>query len=150
MAFSGEYEHKLDSKFRLTVPADYREELTDGVVLVRGMDHCIEAFTPEEHDRESERADQAATGRRIQRARQQLLNAGFHLQLDPQGRITLPSPLREWAQIDQKVTVCGNRRSFRVWDPARWNEYLLEDGMAYALADEDLDDRDVAVVAGGD
>ncbi|MDX1511120.1 MAG: hypothetical protein R3249_07220 [Nitriliruptorales bacterium] len=150
MAFGGEYEHKLDEKFRLTVPADYRDQLADGVVLVRGMDGCIEAFTPDEHERECERAERAGSGRRLQRARQQLLNAGFHLQLDPQGRITLPSPLRDWARIEQKVTVCGNRRSFRVWDPGRWTEYLLDDGMAYARADEELDAGVAVDAASGD
>lgn len=139
MAFSGEFEHKLDGKFRLTVPASYRDQLEDGVVLVRGMDKCIDVYPPDEHERECEKADRASPGLQLQRTRQQILNAGVHTQLDPQGRITLPKGLRKWAGITQEVTVLGNRRTFRVWDPDRWDQFLDEEGTRYAEVDVDLD-----------
>lgn len=136
MAFRGHYEHSLDAKNRVTVPAKFRPALSDGLVLARAFEPCIAVWTPDGWERFTQNFLESLNpfserARRLQR----FFHAGsFDSELDSAGRIMLPQPLMEYAQIKKEVTVTGNLGSFEIWDTERWNGYE-SDLAKTALAD---------------
>jgi MraZ protein len=125
LAFLGEYEHTLDAKKRLTVPARFRAALSDGVILARSLDPCVSIYTPQGWERFAgawlrprDPFDEEA--RRVQR----YFHAGsFDTALDAAGRIMLPPPLIEHASLRKEVVVVGCDDWIEVWDRERWLSY---------------------------
>lgn len=128
MAFRGHYEHTLDAKNRLTVPARFRAALADGVVLARGFEPCVSVWTPEGWDefvtRSLDRLDSfSGQARKLQR----FFNAGsFDTEIDSAGRIMLVAPLIEHGSLVREVSVVGNNASFEIWDRPTWARYERE------------------------
>jgi MraZ protein len=128
LAFRGQYEHTLDAKNRLTIPAKFRAALSGGVVLARSLDPCVSIWTPEGWDDYTVRALRSRDpfspeARELQR----FFHAGsFDSQLDAAGRIMLPPPLIGHAALHKEVVVIGNGDSIEVWDAARWQRHSLE------------------------
>ena len=124
MAFRGHYEHSLDAKNRLSIPAKFRASFSSGVVLAKDADPCIAAWTPEAHE---ETVSSALGGlnplgsRRKQLQRFYQSNA-FDLELDSAGRVTLPGQLIGHAGIEKDVMVVGVGDHLEIWDQGRWQE----------------------------
>jgi MraZ protein len=134
LAFLGQYEHTLDAKNRLTIPARFRAALSDGVILSRSIDPCVSIYTPGGWDqfasqwlRTRDPFDQMA--RRVQRG---LLAYSFDTALDAAGRIMLPPPLIEHAKLGKNVVVLGCDGWIEVWDRDRWRAYEQETDVAEA------------------
>ena len=107
----GEYEHTLDDKNRLTLPAKFRQALGGGVVVTRGMDGCLFVFTHEGWDSfVSDRLEGLNT----------------FSDVDKQGRIMLPQPLIEHASLGREVVVAGIRDHVEIWDRTAWRKQLDE------------------------
>lgn len=136
MAFLGTYEHSLDAKNRLTVPARFRAELADGVVLAKGIEPCVAIWTPEGFREFTQDAlgDAHRLDRRAQRLRRFFNASAFEARLDGAHRVMLPPPLIEYARLAKEVVVIGNEQSLEVWDRGTWARY--EDGSA---PDSDID-----------
>jgi MraZ protein len=126
LAFRGHYEYTLDAKNRLTIPAKFRAALSDGVVLAKSLEACVEIWTPEGWERFSERAMGSRdpfnpAARRLGR----YFHAGsYDAQLDAAGRIMLPPPLIEHANLRKELVVIGNGESIEVWAPEDWRLYM--------------------------
>lgn len=121
--FFGEYTYKVDEKGRLPLPPHFRECLKDGLVILPGMEKCL-TICPV---RDWIKLAQSLTGsgmlgsskmRRLNRA---LFANAFHLNLDRQGRLSIPPPLREYAGIEDEVVVCGANGYIEVWDKGLWS-----------------------------
>lgn len=141
MAFRGHYEYTLDAKNRLTIPAKFRAALSDGVVLAKSLEACVGIWTPEGWERFSERA---MGSRDPFDPRARLLGRYFHAgsydsQLDAAGRIMLPPPLIEHADLQKELVVIGNGESIEVWAPEGWRLYT-----------QDVDIQDEAARLAGD
>jgi MraZ protein len=126
LAFRGHYEYTLDAKNRLTIPAKFRAALSDGVVLAKSLEACVQIWTPEGWERFSERA---MGSRDPFNASARLLERYFHAgsydaQLDAAGRIMLPPPLIEHANLRKELVVIGNGESIEVWAPEGWRLYM--------------------------
>lgn len=135
--FLGEYQHTLDGKGRLILPARFRDRLTGGVVLTIGDDRCIDVFPHAEYERQVQRlqAEVEAGTRSVQRLR--IFSArAFEEVADGQGRITIPQKLREYARLDRELTVTGAVSRIQVWDRAIWEEYEAAAEEAFADGDE--------------
>ncbi|MEN3341615.1 MAG: transcriptional regulator MraZ [Actinomycetota bacterium] len=134
----GEHEHSLDDKNRLTLPARFRQAFGDGIVVTRGMDGCLFAFTLPEWERLVER--RLATldllskeGRRIHRF---FFSAAIETELDKQGRLGLPPALLEHAKLGRDVVVAGVHDHLEIWDRAAWQRELGEvEGSAEHVAE---------------
>ena len=125
LAFHGTFEHSLDAKNRLTVPARFRAALAGGVFLVQGSDPCISLYPASTYE--------ALTGAALQglnplssQARE--LKRMFHAwatdtELDSAGRVMLPPGHREHAGIDRQVMIVGAGESLELWDLDAWREY---------------------------
>jgi MraZ protein len=123
--FLGEYEHNLDDKGRLAVPARFREELGEGVVITRGFDHCLMGFPRPRWEELAERVSGLSLGHGDARNMRRLLFSGAaDIQLDRQGRILIPQNLREYAGLSEQVIVAGLNTHFEIWSGERWHEVL--------------------------
>ncbi len=121
--FLGEYNYKLDEKGRVPVPPKFRGELRDGIILVPGPEKCIIAFTPEEWKKISENLHTGTlASNKMRKLNRALFSAAFHLNLDGQGRIALPVPLRTFAGIGEEVVITGANTYLEIWDKALWEE----------------------------
>ena len=122
MAFRGHYEHSLDSKNRLSIPARFRAAFSSGVVLAKDPETCVAVWTPETHEAIIERAlgglnPMGAEYRKLSRFHQ---GNSFEVELDASGRVTLPPPLLAHAMIEKEVVVVGVGDHLEVWGRERW------------------------------
>ena len=133
----GEHDHSLDDKNRLTLPAKLREGLGDGVVVTRGMDGCLYAYSAEDWQGLAERIrgldPLSREGRMMQR---HFFSGAVRGELDKQGRMVLPASLLEAAGIQREVTVAGVFDHLEIWDRAKWRVHRHEvEGSAEDVAE---------------
>ena len=125
MPFHGTFEHSLDAKNRLTVPATFRGELSGRVIVAKGVEPCIAVYAPAAYESFTRaqlgvRSPASADYRRIQRF--YAANA-FPAELDSAGRIVLPPGLMEHARLERDVVVIGADDRFEVWNRGEWDRY---------------------------
>jgi MraZ protein len=133
----GEHDHSLDDKNRLTLPAKFREDFGDGVIVTRGMDGCLYAYAPEEWSRHADEIQALNSltreGRMMQR---HFFSSAVRADLDKQGRMVLPTGLLEVAGIQREVTVAGVYDHLEIWDRAKWRAHKHEvEGSAEDVAE---------------
>jgi MraZ protein len=141
----GEFEHTIDDKNRLTLPAKFREALSGGVVLTRGMDGCLYCYPRAEWERSVEgRLAGLDPLDREARVMQRYFFAGAsEAEPDKQGRIMVPSTLAEHAGIGREVVVAGLRDHLEIWDRQSWRKHLREiEGSAEHVAERLATKRD--------
>lgn len=135
--FLGEYQHQLDSKGRLILPAAFREQLSEGLVMTVGMDHCLTVHTLADWARVREGLRVLKPTERSQRAFARVLTSSAHAEeLDKQGRVTIPARLRDYAHLSGGVTVVGADSRIELWDTVRWTEYRDSAFEAFAETEE--------------
>jgi MraZ protein len=122
LAFRGHYEHSLDAKNRLSVPARFRAAFSSGVVLAKDPETCVAVWTPETHESIIDRAlgglnPMGSEYRKLSRFYQ---GNSFEAELDGTGRVTLPSQLLGHASIEKDVVVVGVGDHLEVWARERW------------------------------
>lgn len=134
--FLGTYTPRMDEKARLILPAKYREELANGLVLTRGQERCIYVFSTEEFKNVHHQMRQAPLTSRQARDYIRVFLSGASDEIpDKQGRITVPAALREYAGLDRDVTVIGAGDRAEIWDTTAWNEYLEEKESEFSSTD---------------
>ncbi len=137
--FLGTYTPRLDEKSRLILPAKFRDELSDGVVLTRGQERCVYVFSMEEFHRVHEQMREAPLSSRQARDYIRVFLSGASDEKpDKQGRITIPAPLREYAGLDRDVAVIGAGTRAEIWDQTAWSDYLSEQESAFSETDEEV------------
>jgi len=135
--FLGTHTPKLDEKGRLILPAKYRDELSDGLVITRFQERCLAIWPTAKFVEVTETVRNAATSQQHVRDYQRMLASGAsHETPDKQGRITLPSHLRAYAGLDKDCVVVGAITRVEVWDAAAWAEYSAEKESAFAELNE--------------
>ena len=134
--FLGEYEYRLDQKGRVAIPPKSRGDFQDGIVVTRGYDNCIVAYTAATWGRLAEEyASLSGTDQGARRLNRLVFSSAFRLNLDRMGRIGLPTPLRDYAQIDEEVVVAGVGRHLEIWSKDLWQqERELMEGQAAEIA----------------
>ena len=127
MAFRGSYEHTLDDRGRVALPARYRHEFAEGVVLTLGEDGCIEVYTPGGFaDMSDLAAADPATTLHGRRSRRRFDAQSWDTELDRQGRILIPAKFREAAALEGPLVIAGRRECLEIWSPQRWERELRE------------------------
>jgi MraZ protein len=124
----GEYEHTLDDKNRLTLPAKFREQFAGGIVLTRGIDGCLNAYTRTDWERLVESRlgtldPLSKEGRMMQR---HFFSGAAEAIPDRQGRVMVPAALIESARLSRELVVAGVYDHLEIWDRAAWREQLRE------------------------
>jgi MraZ protein len=120
--FFGEFEYKVDDKGRVPVPPRFREELHAGVVLAPGPEKCISAYPLSEWKKlaNSFTGNGPMSPSKLRRLTRALFATAFTLDIDAQGRIALPSVLREYAGIGDEIVVAGVNTYLEMWNKERW------------------------------
>jgi MraZ protein len=134
--FLGEFQHSLDAKGRVILPAKYRDQLADGAFVTKGRGGCLAVFTPEEFEVvATEIREQSKRGGRELNAARSFFGGTAEVRPDKQGRVALPSNLRDYAGLDREVVLVGLFSRIEIWDRARWHE--LDQAGALALSESD-------------
>jgi MraZ protein len=134
----GEFEHTIDDKNRLTLPARFRERFAEGIVVTRGIDRCLEAYTREGWQRlvETRIASLDPLSQESRRMRRYFFSAAQDAELDRQGRLMLPAPLIDHAKLGREVVVAGVHDHLEIWNRAAWRAELAEvEGSAEHVAE---------------
>ena len=120
----GQYEHTIDIKKRLALPAKFRGELGDKVVITRGVDGCLFVYTLQKWQIESEKWSQLTISQTEARSFVRMMLAGaMEVALDKLGRILVPDYLKQYAGLKKKVVICGLSSRLEVWDYDKWETY---------------------------
>ena len=126
----GEYEHSIDAKGRLIVPAKFREQLGMEFVVTKGIDGCLYGYPLKEwgevEEKFRERGSMDKDSRKFARF---FFGGAASCEVDKQGRILLPATLREFAGLKKEVVFAGNLNHIEIWDAAKWNEISNFDDM---------------------
>jgi MraZ protein len=138
--FRGTFDHTLDAKNRLTVPARYRAALADGVVLAMPVDlkPCVGVWRPAEYESYTSRAlsELSPLSPRLTELGRFFYGSSHDVELDAAGRIMIPTSLRESAKLLKDVIVVGVGDRLELWDKGTWNEHrsTLLSGVAEVTA----------------
>ena len=136
--FLGTHSPRLDDKGRLFLPAKFRDELAEGIVITKGQERCLYVFPMAEFQRVTEAMSQAPVTQKAVRDYSRVFFASASDEVpDKQGRITIPPALREYAGLTQQVAVVGADTHFELWDAAAWDRYVAEKEPAFADLDQD-------------
>jgi len=125
--FYGEYEHSLDRKSRVIIPAKFREAFKDHYVekffVTRGLDGCLFLFTEEEWRKQEQKFKSLSFTKKEARKFNRLFFSGAsEIICDNQGRILIPQYLKDYAHIQKDVIIIGVSNRIEIWDKARWKE----------------------------
>jgi MraZ protein len=125
--FLGEFEHSIDDKGRLAVPARFRPALEDGLVMTRGVERCLVIYDPDSWRAVSDRVRNLnqwqADARRMQR---HFFSGAQPAQPDKLGRVVIPQFLRTYAQLETEVVVVGVDDRIEVWSRGDWERQRSE------------------------
>jgi MraZ protein len=152
--FLGEFDHSVDSKGRIAIPARFRSKIANGAVLTRGVDPCLYVYPMETWEQKAATLDTTiADPNQLRYVERHFFGGAFELELDTQGRIVLPARFRTYAGLNGangstgntrrngersgngegrtngvsvEALVIGARERFEIWSPARWEAYLAE------------------------
>ncbi len=119
--FFGEFEYKIDEKGRVPIPPKFRSALREGVILTPGLEKCITIYPLPEWKKAANALTTGTGGpskmRRLSRA---IFATAFNLDIDRQGRVVLPVPLRQYASIEDDVVIAGVNNYLELWDKGLW------------------------------
>ncbi len=125
--FLGRYTHNIDSKGRLTVPARFREYLSEGAYISQGFDHNLMVLTTAAFEQLSKTINQMSITDPTNRQLKRLIFAGAdRVELDRVGRIRIPQFLRQVASLDGEVVLIGVGDYFEIWSPEAWSPLAAE------------------------
>ena len=119
--FFGEFEYKVDEKGRVPIPPRFRRGLKEGVVLTPGTEKCITAYPLSEWKKlAATLTTSSVTRSKLRRLNRAIFATAFSLNIDGQGRIALPIPLRQYAGIEEEVVIAGANNYLELWNKEQW------------------------------
>jgi MraZ protein len=121
--FLGEYEHTIDVKGRMAVPAKFRAQMDRGAVVSKGMGTCLSVYTVEHWEQRSNELVAGMSSDDLRDFERRIYPSASEIELDAQGRMVIPAKLRAYANLKNEVTVAGVRDHFEIWDRATWQAY---------------------------
>ena len=120
----GEYRHNIDTKGRMIVPSKLREELGEEFVLTRGLDGCLFGYPMSEWQNLESKLNEMPLAKKDARTFVRFFySAATECELDKQGRINIPSTLRNYATLTKECVVIGVSNRIEIWDEERWQEF---------------------------
>jgi len=121
--FFGRFEHTIDGKGRVILPAKFRGHFEHGGYLTQHLEGCLALWTPDQFDSQLVLMQERANSSRSQRNQARYWASTSHeLEIDRQGRMMIPARLRAFAALEGDVLVLGAINRIELWDPHRWEE----------------------------
>ncbi|HWH29704.1 MAG TPA: division/cell wall cluster transcriptional repressor MraZ [Mycobacteriales bacterium] len=137
--FLGTHTPRLDDKGRLFLPARFRDELAEGVVITKGQERCLYVFRRADFAAHGEQLAQAPlSAKRARDYSRMFFASAFDDVPDRQGRVTVPAPLRTYAGLQRDCVVVGANTRLEIWDADAWRAYEAEQEQAFAEQDEEV------------
>lgn len=139
--FIGEYRHNIDAKGRIIIPAKFRAQLAENMIVTKGLDGCLTIYSPEEWAVILEELKKLPQTKRESRKYVHMITAkAAECELDSQGRILLPVPLIEEADIKKECVVVGVADHVEIWAKERWDAYYDDASSSFEDIAEELTD----------
>ena len=127
----GEYEHSLDTKSRLIMPAKLREDVGEKFIITKGLDGCLFGFSKQEWENFEEKLKTLPlTNKNARDSVRFFLSGAIVEELDKQGRFLIPANLKEYANLDKEVVITGVGTRIEIWDKAKWKAYNSEENLS--------------------
>jgi len=121
--FFGEFDYRIDEKGRVPIPTRFRRALKEGVVLTQGIEKCVTAYPLDEwKNLAATLTSGSITPSKMRRLSRAIFATAFSINIDGQGRVTIPVPLREYAEIVNEVVIVGANTYLEIWNKAHWEE----------------------------
>ena len=122
--FIGEFKHNLDSKGRIAMPVKFRNKLTGGAIITRGLDRCLFVFGNKDWEILAQKIIALPLSQANSRAFSRLMLAGaMDVDIDKQGRILIPDYWREYAGLKKEAVFTGLYNRIEIWDSENWKQY---------------------------
>ena len=117
----GEYEHSLDAKGRIIMPAKFRDDIGDKFIVTKGLDGCLFAFSKEEWTKFEEKLSTLPISNKDARTFTRFFFAGaIDCELDKQGRFLISAALREFAGFNKDIVIVGMNSRIEIWSKEKW------------------------------
>lgn len=130
--YIGEYQHSVDSKARLIIPAKFREYLGDKFIMTKGLDNCLFVYEMSEWEIiESKLKKLPLTSKNARAFMRFIFSGATECEADKQGRILIPNSLREHAAIEKDVVTIGVGNRLEIWSKEVWDNYNNDDSLSY-------------------
>lgn len=136
--FIGEYQHTLDNKGRLIIPSKFRDELGESFIVTKGLDNCLFVYSKDEWSSLEEKLKLLPLTRKDARAFVRFFFSGAtECELDKQGRVLIPSNLREHCKLEKEAVVIGVATRVEIWSKEEWDLYNDDENLSYeAIAEK--------------
>lgn len=140
MLFLGRHDYSMDERGRVPIPPKFREALVRGVILTYGTpDHCVRAYPADTFEEQANLfLNEPGMGRQGRVLRRALFARAYPAELDRQGRVLVPPPLRRFAGLEGSVVVVGTGEFMEIWDSTSFDETLTEEEEEFELAVENI------------
>lgn len=123
----GEFQHTIDTKNRVIIPAKLREQLAPQFVVTRGLDGCLFGYPKDEWAKlEQKLSDMPLAKKEARTFVRFLYSAATECEFDKQGRITLPKTLCDYANLTKNCTIIGVANRIEIWDEEKWRSFSIE------------------------
>ena len=127
----GEYEHSLDTKGRLIMPAKLRESIGEKFIVTKGLDGCLFAFSLSEWSNFEQKLRTLPISNKDARAFSRFFFAGaIECEIDKQGRFLIPVNLREHASLDKEIVIIGVGTRLEIWNRETWKNYSSDENIS--------------------
>ena len=137
----GEYDHSLDAKGRLIMPAKLREDMGEKFIITTGLDGCLFGFSMSEWEKfEDKLKTLPITNKNARNFVRFFLSGATECELDKQGRFLIASKLREVATLDKDVTIIGAGTRIEIWDKAKWEQQTNEENLSIAEIEKNMEE----------
>ncbi|BDG79834.1 transcriptional regulator MraZ [Bacillus subtilis] len=137
--FMGEYQHTIDAKGRMIVPAKFREGLGEQFVLTRGLDQCLFGYPMHEWKQIEEKLKALPLTKKDARAFTRFFFSGAtECELDKQGRVNIASSLLNYAKLEKECVVIGVSNRIELWSKVIWEQYTEEQEDSFAEIAENM------------
>ncbi|QZX48845.1 division/cell wall cluster transcriptional repressor MraZ [Mycoplasma sp. E35C] len=122
--FIGNYQHNIDLKGRLSIPAKLRNLIKDSVVLSRGLDGCLELRTPEEFDKYANKfLAQSSNSQQSRNYRRLLFANSSTVEIDSANRILIPANFKQMASLSKEAVIIGMGDHIEIWDQKAYDQF---------------------------
>lgn len=126
----GEYNHNLDAKGRVSVPAKFRDDLGSTFIVTKGLDNCLFAYSKDEWTTfETKLKALPMTNTNARNFVRFFFSGATECEIDKQGRINIPQNLREYASLKKDVSIIGVSTRVEIWDKEKWENYTSPENM---------------------
>ena len=144
--FIGQYQHSIDAKGRVSIPAKFRDALGESFVITQGLDNCLFVYPMNEWQALEDKLKKLSFTKAKARAFSRLFFSGADgVEPDKLGRALVAAHLRKFAGLDKEVIIIGVGNRLEIWDSAHWSGYSEEAAADYEALAEDLNDFDIDI-----